>query len=112
MLAWVLVTGCASLGKPLPPPPTPAEIVERSKAGDAPTQIIALLRAARAVYPLTATEIIGLHDQGVDNAVLDYMQTTYLEAVRADERGRFYAYYGGWWPGWPYGPRPYHYWPH
>ena len=55
---------------------------------------------------LTASHLVGLHEEGVPNVVLDYMQETYLAAVRRDqalEDWRHWAWAGdGYW----YGGRP------
>jgi hypothetical protein len=69
------------------------------------------MRASGAVYRLTAAQLTQLHDQGVSDQVLDYMQQTYLNAVRHDQRLEEWDYwtlgpdgfwYGGPYYGWPY----------
>ena len=109
----VLLGACASLGPPLPPAPTAAEIVQMAKDGVASDAIIKRIEASHAIYPLPASELAKLREQGVPDQVIDYMQRTYIDAVRLDEylRGReAYLLYG--WPaygrlfqypyGWPY----------
>lgn len=94
--AVVLVLGCAGPTAYT----TPAynrykveHIIAMSKAGEPDGLIIDKLQAANAFYPLTASEIVRLHDEGVSLGVLDYMQKTYLRGVRREERfqmpGRF-----------------------
>jgi hypothetical protein len=104
-----LLGACASFGPPLPPAPTTAEIVQMAKEGLAPEAIIKRIEASRAVYPLPASELAKLREQGVPDQVIDYLQRTYIEAVRFGEylraRDAYFLY------GWPYyrglGPYPY-----
>ena len=86
----VLLGACASLGPPLPPAPTAAEIVQMAKDGVASDAIIKRIEASHAIYPLPASELAKLREQGVPDQVIDYMQRTYIDAVRLDEylRGR------------------------
>ena len=94
--------GCATLGEPLPPPPSLAQIVEMSKAGQTPQQIIERMQQSRAVYRLPASELAKLREQGVADPVIDYMQRVHLESVRFEESMRSRTFYG---PGWgPWGP--------
>jgi hypothetical protein len=37
------------------------------------------------VYPLTAAQLAELHDMGVSDPVLNYMQQTYIEAQRQQQ---------------------------
>ena len=104
------LSGCASV--PLPPPVSIADVVQMSVAGDPPDKIIARMRAAGTVYRLPASQLARLHQQGVADAVLDYMQSTYIEAARRDQRmedwnswwsGPEDFFYGGCcYGGWPY----------
>lgn len=109
----LMLAGCASV--PPPPPVTVPDVIRLSHEGDPPEQIIQRMRDAGMVYRLKASQLARLHQEGVPDAVLDYMQDTYLEAVRNDQRlqdwnrwwlgpdGYFYGgcYYGSW----PYGCR-------
>ena len=110
-ISLVLVLGgCASV--PPPPPVTVADVVQMSVAGDPPDKIIARMRAAGMVYRLQASQLTQLHQQGVTDPVLDYMQNTYIAAVRRDQRmedwdswwrGPDGFFYGGCcYGGWPY----------
>jgi hypothetical protein len=112
-LRWIVVVvvlsavgGCASLGAPRPKPPTLDEIVEMSKAGTPPEEIIKRLEDSYAVYRLSAADVVKLHEQGVSDKVLDYMHEEELREIRRDEAFRAYHYYG-----WPYYWGPYNAWP-
>lgn len=97
----VACAGCASW-EPLPPAPTVEEIVQWSEQKQPPQDIIERMRAARAVYRLPASELAALKARGVDDAVIDYMQETYVAAARQDAYWRARdAYFGYGWPGYP-----------
>jgi hypothetical protein len=98
----LLISGCATT--PLKPPPSVAEIVQMSQEGVAPEQIVQRIRESRAVYRLPASELAKLKSRGVADAVLDYMQQTYLD----DERRRAYYQAGPYWGpyGYWWGPPP------
>jgi len=100
-----LLGGCAGMERR--PPPSIDEIVEMSKAGRPAEEIVRELQETQAVYPLTGSQIAKLHEQGVPDSVLDYMQSAYVERVRWQSRVQ-YGYYGSYW--WDcyycYPPRP------
>lgn len=83
-LLILALAGCASMERR--PPPSLEQIVEMSKAGTAPEEIIRELQETRAVYPLTGSQIARLHEQGVPDPVLDYMQNAYMDRVRWESR--------------------------
>ena len=96
------LAGCATFGEALPPAPSLAEIVESAKAGQPPQQIIERMQRSRAVYRLPASELAKLREQGVPDAVIDYMQRVHLDVVRFEESVRARSFYG---PAWgPWGP--------
>jgi len=106
------VAGCATAPK-LPPAPTTAEIVQMAKDGQAAEAIIQRMQQSIAVYPLPASELAKLREQGVPDKVIDHMQQTYIEAVRYQEWARArdsysYPYYGSYRPYY-FGPR-YYFW--
>ena len=82
-----LLGGCA--GADRRPPPTLEQVVEMSQTGARADEIISVLQETRAVYPLTGSQIVRLHEQGVADAVLDYLQNAYTESVRRDSRLRY-----------------------
>jgi len=86
------LAGCATM-EPLPPPPTTAEIVQMAKSGQTADAIIRRMQESRAVYALPASELAKLREQGVPDAVIDYMQQTYLAAERYREWVRMHDTY-------------------
>ena len=82
-----LLGGCAGMDRR--PPPALEQVVEMSQAGTPADEIIRVLQETRAVYPLTGSQIARLHDQGVADTVLDYLQNVYTESVRRDSRLRY-----------------------
>ncbi len=114
LLAVAALSACAGLGTPRPKPPTLDEIVALSKEGTPPADIIKRIEDSDAVYALSATDIVKLHEQGVADEVLDRIQKDYLEEIRRDEAFRAYSYYG--WYYHPFGPYNYYpypyYWRH
>ena len=95
LLYGVLCGGCAGLHRP--PPPTIDRIVEMAKEGRPADEIIRELQESQAVYPLTGSQIIKLHEEGVPDAVLDYMQNAYAENIRWNARMQYDGYYNYWW---------------
>ena len=87
LLASLMATsGCAGLQRR--PPATLEQIVEMSRSGMAPEAIIAELRETRTVHALSGTRIAKLHEDGVPEPVLDYLQQAYIDHVRWQERSR------------------------
>jgi hypothetical protein len=100
--AVLALAGCATLGEPLPPPPSLAEIVASARAGEPAQQIIERMQRSRAVYRLPASALANLREQGVPDPVIDYMQSVHLDVVRFEESMRALSFRG---PGWgPWGP--------
>ncbi len=92
-LCLSLLGGCADLHRR--PPPSIDQIVDMAKAGEPAEEIVRELQETRAVYPLTASQIVRLHEQGVPDAVLDYMQNAYAENIRWDALMQYEGSY--WW---------------
>ena len=93
VLCLSLLGGCAGLQRR--PPPSIDQIVEMANAGKPAEEIVRELQETRAVYPLTASQIVRLHEQGVPDGVLDYMQNAYAESIRWDARMQYEGSY--WW---------------
>ena len=109
-LALGLSSGCQSLAAKRPPPVTVREIIELSKANMPSYDIIQKIHDSGTVYKMKASELAKLKEQGVPDNVIDYMQETYLEAMRSQQY--YYSqgwncgpdgyWYGGYPFGWPY----------
>ena len=111
--ALLALSGCATTGPGMsearPPPVRVASIVEWSKRAVPTATIIDRIRNSGTVYHVNAGEMIHLHNEGVANIVLDYMQATYVDAVsrnrarmdiRQWHRYNDGYYYGGVGYGW------------
>lgn len=118
VLCLALISGCASLA-PRPAPLSEADVVQLVRQGDTPEAINARLEASHTVLPLTASDIVRLHGQGVPAQVLDWLQQAQFEEIRRREmfaRGYRHDPFGrsfgctGWWSVHPYhrwaGPWP------
>jgi hypothetical protein len=104
-LVALSLAGCATNRvATLPMPPTVAEIVQMSRDKVPAADIVQRMRETRGVYRLPASELAKLRDQGVADAVIDYMQHTQIEAAKAEvPRVIYHGYYG-----YPFGyPYPY-----
>lgn len=93
LLSGVLSCGCAGLQHPSPP--TVNQIVEMAKAGKPAEDIVRELQQSHAVYPLTGSQIVKLHEEGVPDAVLDYMQNAYADSIRWNARMQYEGNF--WW---------------
>jgi len=81
-----LLNGCAALGvDPSEQPVMVSEVIRMSKENVPAETIVNKMRDSRAVYRLNAAQLAKLHDQGVADRVLNYMQETYLIAVRREQ---------------------------
>lgn len=115
LVVGVMLAGCATT--PAPPPVTVEQVVQMSREGLSPEEIIAKMEDSETVYRLSGSELARLKERGVPDAVLDYMQDTYVDY----ERSRVYRHYDPWWGppyasvypywGW-YGPYYRPYWPY
>src|SRR5438093_1835925 len=99
--------GCATLGTTEPPPPvTVSEIIQMSKEGVPADTLIERMRDSETVYRLTAAQLAELHEQGISDQVIDYMQQTYVDAVRQDQSLADWDYWtagaDGFWYGGPF----------
>ena len=80
-----LLSGCAALGFKQPEPVTVGQVIEMSKEGVPAEAIVRKMRDSETVYRLTAAQLAELHDMGIPDPVLDYMQQTYIEAERREQ---------------------------
>ncbi len=79
-----LLSGCAALGFKQPEPVTVEQVIV-SKEGVPAEAIAKKMRDSETVYRLTAAQLAQLHDVGVADPVLDYMQRTYIEEERREQ---------------------------
>ena len=79
-----LLSVCATLFKQ-PEPVTVDQVIEMSKEGVPAEAIVKKMRDSETVYRLTAAQLAKLHDVGVADPVLDYMQRTYIEEQRREQ---------------------------
>ncbi len=103
------LAGCAApLGREESPAVSPEQIVEMARAGQSTAAIIARIQQSDTVYSLTASQFVQLSKDGVPDAVLDYMQQTYIKAVERSARreayGSLWFSYG--WYGHPWYSNP------
>jgi hypothetical protein len=82
LFGLTVLSGCATLGFKTPDPITVGQVIQMSKDNVPPETIVNKMRDSQSVYPLTAAQLAELHDMGVADQVLNYMQQTYIEAQR------------------------------
>lgn len=102
--------GCAIMGPERPKPVTVTEIIEMSKAGVPADQIVTKMKTSGTIYRLTASQLSQIKKDGAPDAVIDYMQQTYIDAIKRDaayENWEHWTMYGSYW----YGGVPFG-WPH
>jgi hypothetical protein len=80
-----LLSGCAALRFKQPEPVTVGQVIEMSKEGMPAEAIVKKMRDSQTVYRFTGAQLAELHDVGVADPVLDYMQQTYIEAERREQ---------------------------
>jgi hypothetical protein len=86
LVSSALLGGCATLGfGQNKAPVTVSEVVRMSEEGLPPETIVNKMRDSETVYRLSAAQLAQLHDQGVQDQVINYMQETYLNAVRREQ---------------------------
>lgn len=101
-VAVFLLTGCATVQSKKTKPVTVTDIVQMSQEKVPAEKIIDKMRASGTVYRLKASELVGLKEQGVPDAVINYMQQTYLDSVRRNQARED-------WNNWTMGPDGYYY---
>jgi hypothetical protein len=99
----LLASGCATT--PRIEPLKIEEVVQLSKDGVPPKDIIQRIDDRRTVFQLNGSQYAKLRAEGVDDEVLDHIQRTYVKAVEYESRIRGQQMYGpGWGPWGPWGP--------
>jgi hypothetical protein len=104
LLAAVALAGCATAEKRVPM--TLEQVIQHSKAGTPPADIINQLKESRTVFEVSGSQFAKLREEGVDDSVLDFIQRTYVASVEMDTRLRYQSMYWGY--GWGYPYRPYY----
>ena len=108
--ALFLLTNCATMERKKTKPVTVAEVVKMSQDKVPAGVMIDKMRQSGTVYRLKASELAKLKEEGVPDAVINYMQQTYLNAVRRNQALEDWDYwtmgpdsywYGGGPFGWP-----------
>ena len=103
-LLMLALAGCATIEKH-PNPLGADDVIARAKAGASPKEIIAEIFRTDTVIALTAAEIVRMHEGGVQNEVLDYLQQRQIEELRWRDRFANSYWYGpGFYRG--FGPCP------
>jgi hypothetical protein len=85
LICVTLLSGCATLGFKQPEPVTVDQVIEMSKEGVPAEAIVKKMRDSETVYRFTGAQLAELHDRGVADPVLDYMQRTYIEEERREQ---------------------------
>ena len=104
LLSTALLCACAAFDAPKQL--TGAEIVGLAQSGRTSDQIIDEIKRTNTVLPLQASDIVTLHDSGVPNDVLDYLQRAQIDEIRwRDRYSQGYWYGPGYYRG--FGPCPF-----
>jgi hypothetical protein len=86
LAAGALLSGCGALGfDQTEKPVTVSDVVRMSEENVPAETMVNKMRHSRTVYRLSAAQLAQLHDQGVQDQVINYMQQTYLNAVRREQ---------------------------
>ena len=85
LVSATLLSGCSAIGFQQHDPVTISQVIQMNKDGVPTDSIIKAMRDSDAVYRLTAAQLAELHDMGLPDPVLNYMQQTYIEAERRQQ---------------------------
>jgi hypothetical protein len=95
------------------------DIVQMSKDGLSSKDIINEIRQSNTAYNIKADQLVKLHEEGVQDSVINYMEETKVDLIQQNQRyaassnwwlydGFFYGGFGWGWPypyyGWGWGP--------
>jgi hypothetical protein len=99
--ALLLAAGCRYYEVREPDPLTTQEILEMSRSGATPEEIIHKIDASGTVYIMDSKDVIDLDESGVDPKVIDHM----LDTHRRDVERRYYRHYHchPWYPYYRFG---------
>jgi hypothetical protein len=85
LISVTALSGCTTLGFKQPDPVTIGQVIQMNKDGVPADSIIKTMRDSDTVYRLTAAQLAELHDMGLPDPVLNYMQQTYIDAERRQQ---------------------------
>lgn len=109
-VSLLLPAGCATTRTTQFKTVTVEEILQMSKDRVPDDQIIKKIAESGTVYRLSASQLADLRQAGLSDQVINYMQMTYLDAVRREQAREDMRYWtpspGGYW----YGGVPYGWW--
>ncbi len=86
LIGATLLSGCSTFGFKQPEPVTIGHVIRMNKDGVPSDAIVKSMRDSDTVYRLTAAQLAELHDMGLPDQVLNYMQQTYIDAERRQQR--------------------------
>ena len=102
-LLLLALGGCATLEKH-PNPMSADDVIALARSGASSKDVIAAIFRTDTLIPLNAAEVVRMHEGGVQNEVIDYLQLSQIEEMRWRDR-----FANSYWPG-PiyrgYGPCP------
>ena len=106
-LGSLLLAGCTTFPGGTQTPVTVPQIIQMSQNRVTAYEIVKRIHLSGTVYRLNADQLTSLREQGVSDPVINYMQRTYLEAVRKhkqlEDRSHWTEIDGWWYGGRPYG---------
>jgi hypothetical protein len=70
-------------------------VIQMSKDGLSSKDIINQIRQSHTAYNLKADQLVKLHEQGVQDSVINYMEETKIDLAQQNQR---YAGSYNWWP--------------
>src|SRR5262245_42814302 len=96
LLSSVVFSGCATLEFKQPEPVTVGQVIQMSRDGVPTDKIVSKMRDSETVYRLSAAQLAELHDEGIADQVMDYMQQNYIEAERRQQGREDWRELDGW----------------
>jgi hypothetical protein len=85
LICATLLGGCSAFSFKQPDRVTIGQVIQMNKDGVPADSIIKTMRDSDTVYRLTAAQLAELHDMGLPDQVLNYMQQTYIDAERRQQ---------------------------
>ena len=76
LVCVTLLSGCSTFGFKKSDPITVGQVIQMSKDDVPPETIVKKMQDSESVYRFTAAQLAELHDMGVGDPVLNYMQQT------------------------------------